>query len=53
MEEEAPIDAWEFEMRRKEEREERINRRREPGSLFGWDPRDLPPPRRDVLQTRR
>lgn len=45
-----PRDAWEYEMQRKQTREERLNyRRREPGSLFGWDPRDPPPPRRDPI----
>lgn len=42
-----PRDAWEFEMQRKMAREDKqYYKRREPGSLFGWDPRDPPPPRR-------
>lgn len=48
-----PVDAWEYEMQRKEDRDERLNRRREPGSLFGWDPRDPPAPRRDLNPNRR
>jgi hypothetical protein len=41
------MDAWEFEMQRKMAREDRgYYNRREPGSLFGWDPRDPPAPRR-------
>ncbi len=47
------MDAWEFEMTRKADREDRLNRRREPGSLFGWDPRDMPPPRRDGNSSRK
>ena len=44
-----PRDAWEFDMQRKMAREDRKWRRREPGSLFGWDPRDPPPPMRDPI----
>lgn len=47
------MDAWEYEMSRKMDREERMERRRSPGSLFGWDPRDPPKPVRDThLQKR-
>ena len=43
-----PRDAWEYEMQKKVARDQRsYYNKREPGSLFGWDPRDPPPPRRD------